>query len=140
MFSSNNKTEPKAARSSAMPSIIADNLTIEGNLFSEGEIQIDGKINGDVQAKTLTIGQNAHITGDINAGTLIIRGAVHGGLRGEEITVTSTATVKGDIIHASLSIEPGAKIDGHLKHSDNPRDLPETVTFLEKSEAASAEK
>jgi cytoskeletal protein CcmA (bactofilin family) len=140
MFSSNSKNEPKAPKSSAMPSIIADGLTIEGNLFSEGEIQIDGKVNGDVQAKMLTIGQNALITGDINAGKLIIRGAVNGSLRGEEITVTSTATVNGDIIHASLSIEPGAKIDGHLKHSDNPRDLPETVTFLDKSESASAEK
>ncbi|MFC4270766.1 polymer-forming cytoskeletal protein [Sneathiella chungangensis] len=140
MFSGNSKSEPKASRTNTMPSIIADNLSIEGNLFSEGEIQIDGQVTGDVQAKTLTIGQNAMITGDINAGTLIIRGAVHGSLKGEEITVTSTATVKGDIIHASLSIEPGAKIDGHLKHSDNPRDLPDTVTFLDKSEAASAEK
>ncbi|MZR30940.1 bactofilin family protein [Sneathiella litorea] len=140
MFSSNSKNEPKSTKSNAMPSIIAENLNIEGNLTSEGEIQIDGKVSGDVQAKLLTIGQNAEITGDINAGTLIIRGAVNGSLRGEEITVTSTATVKGDIIHASLSIEPGAKIDGHLKHSDNPRDLPETVTFLDKSEAASGEK
>jgi cytoskeletal protein CcmA (bactofilin family) len=80
------------------------------------------------------------ITGDINAGTLVIRGEVNGGLKGEEITVTSTATIRGDIVHASLSIEPGAKIDGHLKHSDNPRNLPDTVTFLGKTEAASGEK
>ena len=130
MFSNNNKTDAKPARSNAMPSIIAENLNIEGNLFSEGEIQ----------AKTLTVGQNALITGDINAGTLVIRGGVNGNLKGEEITVTSSATVKGDIVHASLSIEPGAKIDGHLKHSENPRGLAETVTFLDKSEAAGAEK
>jgi cytoskeletal protein CcmA (bactofilin family) len=140
MFSGNSKTDTKSAKSNAMPSIIAENLNIEGNLFSEGEIQIDGQVSGNVQAKTLTIGQNAEINGDINAGTLIIRGAVNGSLRGEEITVTSTATIRGDIVHASLSIEPGAKIDGHLKHSENPRDLPDTVTFLEKSEAVSGEK
>lgn len=140
MFSGNSKTDTKSIKSNAMPSIIAENLNIEGNLMSDGEIQIDGQVSGNVQAKTLTIGQNAEINGDINAGTLIIRGAVNGSLRGEEITVTSTATIRGDIVHASLSIEPGAKIDGHLKHSENPRDLPDTVTFLDKSEAASGEK
>jgi len=139
MFSGNNKPPTRTNKSDAMPSIIAENLNIEGNLFSEGEIQIDGRVTGDVQAKTLTIGRSALITGDINAGTLIIRGEVNGSIRGEEITVTSTATVNGDIVHASLSIEPGAKIDGHLKHDDNPRDLPETVTFLDKSEAASGD-
>ena len=144
MFSNNSKPDSKSAakpaRSNAMPSIIAENLNIEGNLFSEGEIQVDGHVTGDISAQTLTIGQNALITGDINAGTLIIRGGVNGNLKGEEITVTSSATVKGDIVHASLSIEPGAKIDGHLKHSENPRGLAETVTFLDKSEAASGEK
>ena len=90
MFSNNNKTDAKPARSNAMPSIIAENLNIEGNLFSEGEIQVDGQVTGDIQAKTLTVGQNALITGDINAGTLVIRGGVNGNLKGEEITVTSS--------------------------------------------------
>lgn len=139
MFSGTKKSDAKPARIDTMPSIIGDSLTIEGNLLSEGEIQIDGQVTGDVRARKLTIGQAAVITGDINAGTLIIRGEVNGSLKGEEITVTSTATIRGDIVHASLSIEPGAKIDGHLKHSDNPRNLPDTVTFLDKAEAANGD-
>ncbi|WP_373088504.1 polymer-forming cytoskeletal protein [Sneathiella sp.] len=132
MFSSNSKPETKSPKINAMPSIISESLTIEGNLISEGEVQIDGQVNGGIKANTLTIGQSATITGDIDAGTLVIRGEVNGSLKGDEITVTSTATVRGDILHASLSIEPGAKIDGHLKHSDNPRGKKDTVTFLDK--------
>jgi len=139
MFSNNGKTDTKTPKVSAMPSIISESLTIEGNLFSEGEVQVDGKVFGDVRADNLTVGQSAVITGEIDAGKLIIRGAVEGGIKGEEISVTSTASVKGDIVHKSLSIEPGAKIDGHLRHSDNPRDLPETVTFFDKAEASGTE-
>ena len=139
MFSNNSKTDTKPPRTNMMPSIISESLTIEGNMFSEGEVQVDGKVFGDVRADNLTIGQSAVITGEIDAGNLVIRGTVEGGIRGEEISVTSTASVKGDIVHKSLSIEPGAKIDGHLRHSDNPRDLPETVTFLDKTEASGTE-
>lgn len=139
MFSNNSKTDTKAPKISTMPSIISESLTIEGNLISEGEVQIDGKVFGDVRADNLTIGQSAIITGEIDAGVLTIRGEVSGSIRGEEISITSSAKVTGDVVHKSLSIEPGAKIDGHLRHSDNPRDLPETVTFFDKAEASGTE-
>lgn len=139
MFSSNSKTEPKSPKVNAMPSIISESLVIEGNLASEGEVQIDGKVFGDVRAENLTVGQSACITGEIDAGVLTIRGEVEGGIKGEEISITSTAKVTGDVVHKSLSIEPGAKIDGHLKHNDNPRDMPDTVTFFDKVEASGTE-
>lgn len=134
MFSST-KTETKNTKIDSMPSIISESLTIEGNLISEGEVQIDGTVNGDVAAANLTVGQSAVINGEIDASVLTIRGFVDGRIKGEEISIMSTATVKGDVIHTSLSIEPGAKIDGHLQHNDNPRDLPQTVSYLDKAEA-----
>lgn len=136
MFSNNNKTETKITKMNLMPSIISESLTIEGNLISEGEVQIDGTVNGDVAAANLTVGQSAVINGEIDASVLTIRGYVDGRIKGEEISIMSTATVKGDVIHTSLSIEPGAKIDGHLQHNDNPRDLPQTVSYLDKTEAS----
>lgn len=136
MFSNNNKTETKSPKMNTMPSIISESLIIEGNLISEGEVQIDGTVNGDVAAANLTVGQSAVINGEIDASVLTIRGYVDGRIKGEEISIMSTATVKGDVIHTSLSIEPGAKIDGHLQHNDNPRDLPQTVSYLDKTEAS----
>ncbi|TNE34793.1 MAG: polymer-forming cytoskeletal protein [Alphaproteobacteria bacterium] len=145
MFSNNRKSDtasaPKPARNTNIPSIISESLKIEGDLYSEGEIQIDGEVNGNISAGTLSAGAAAVITGDIEAKEMTIRGTVTGALKGEEIILTASAVIKGDILHASLSIEPGAKIDGHLKHSENPRGQKDTVTFLEKSEtAASGEK
>ena len=135
MFSGNRKEEEKVkpARSNAMPSILAESLTIEGNLVSAGEIQIEGQVTGNLEVGS--------INGDISAGKMVIRGEVNGAMRGDEITVTSTAVIHGDIVHASLSIEPGAKIDGHLKHSETPRaqggagDGRDTVTFIGKTDA-----
>ncbi|MAL79923.1 MAG: hypothetical protein CMN55_12560 [Sneathiella sp.] len=143
MFSGNRKEEEKVkpARSNAMPSILAESLTIEGNLVSAGEIQIEGQVTGNLEVGSLIVGEKAVINGDISAGKMVIRGEVNGAMRGDEITVTSTAVIHGDIVHASLSIEPGAKIDGHLKHSETPRaqggagDGRDTVTFIGKTDA-----
>lgn len=149
MFSGNRKDDAgaksKPARSNAMPSILAENLTIEGNLVSDGEIQIEGQVNGNLQAASVIIGEKAIISGDISAGKMIIRGEVNGSMRGDEITVTATAVIHGDILHASLSIEPGAKIDGRLKYSEAPLSRSDaagngdTVTFIGKSESARAD-
>ena len=48
MFS---KAKPKSYKTAASvaPSILGTDLAITGDLVSEGEIQIDGKVNGDVR-------------------------------------------------------------------------------------------
>ena len=59
MFSKNNKKaapENKPAPVPAPPSIISRDLSIVGDLLSDGEIQIDGKVNGDIRTRILIVG------------------------------------------------------------------------------------
>ncbi len=140
MFSGSNEKKSKSTESvNSIPSIIAKGLVITGNLVSDGEIQIEGIVVGDITANKLSIGETAHVTGSIDANEILIRGKIDGGIKAVEVSITSSASVKGDVINSSLSIEPGAIIDGHCKHSDNPRDVADPIVLFDKSEATKSE-
>jgi len=110
------------------PSIISKNLTIKGNLKSEGEIQIDGKVEGDVTSMTLIIGEEGIITGEIIAGKVLVRGKVKGQIRSQEVHLSKSAHVTGDIHHDILGIESGAFVEGMCKRSKRPLENIQTGT------------
>ena len=100
---------------SGVPSIISADLTIEGNLVSHGDLQIDGTVQGDIWTRTLTLGEDGRIEGAIEAETVRLCGEVQGQVKAATVMVTKTAKVQGDILHDSLAIEAGAFIDGHCR-------------------------
>ncbi|OUR76645.1 hypothetical protein A9Q83_13830 [Alphaproteobacteria bacterium 46_93_T64] len=122
-----------------MPSIIAKGLVINGNLECDGELQINGIVVGDIRAEKLTLGETSHVTGNISAAEILIHGKVDGNLKGEDVCIFASASVKGDVTNSSLSIEPGAVIDGHCKHSDSPRDTAETVALFDNSQTTTGD-
>ncbi len=114
-----NVNTPMAKLSSA-PSIISDDLQITGTVVAEGEIQLDGQIEGDVRAGALTVGEKASIRGEIVAEQITVRGRVMGSVRGRQVTLASTARIEGDITHSALSVESGAFFEGHCRHDADP--------------------
>jgi cytoskeletal protein CcmA (bactofilin family) len=104
-----------SGKSSTVPSLISPGLEIKGDMISDGDIQVDGKIEGDVQSKTLTIGESAVIVGEVSATTVIINGTVTGEVRGQTIVLGKTSRVLGDIVHETLSIEAGAQFEGQCR-------------------------
>ncbi|MCP2670429.1 polymer-forming cytoskeletal protein [Maricaulaceae bacterium EIL42A08] len=101
-------------------SILSNDLVVKGSIVSEGEVQLDGKVEGDVRATSLTIGEEATVKGEVIAENVVIRGRVEGSVRARQVQLASTARVEGDVIHASLAIESGAYFDGHCKRSSDP--------------------
>jgi len=129
MFSKGKASDGVTARNStsrAVPSLISADLEINGNLISQGEMQIDGTVNGDVRAKVLAIGERAVVTGEVVAEEVAIRGIVTGRIRARRVELGKAAKVNGDIWHTILSVEPGAVLDGFYRHMADP--LAETVT------------
>lgn len=102
------------------PSILSADLSVKGSIASEGEVQLDGAVEGDVRAASLTIGEDASINGEVIAENVVIRGRVNGSVRARQVQLASTARVEGDIIHATLAVESGAFFDGHCKRSSDP--------------------
>src|SRR5437868_394517 len=109
----------RAARSSA-PSIISADLIVNGTLSSTGDIQIDGRVEGDVHSAGLVIGDKAYIQGEIMAEEVTIRGRVHGSIRARKVLLCSTSHVEGNILHEAFAVETGAFFEGNCRHADNP--------------------
>src|SRR4051812_40472370 len=99
----------------AVPSIVSADLTIEGNLNSAGEIQVDGAVKGDIKCKALIVGVKGSVTGEVLAQTVRMHGAIKGMIRAKSVFLASTARMSGDVEHESLAIEPGAFMEGHCK-------------------------
>ena len=102
------------------PSVLSSDLKVKGNLLTSGDIQIEGIIEGDIQAHLLTVGETSRIKGEIIADDVIINGNVIGCVRGLKVRLTNKARVQGDIIHKAIAIESGAHFEGTVQRSDNP--------------------
>jgi cytoskeletal protein CcmA (bactofilin family) len=119
--SSTPAAQPKrtAARSSA-PSIISGDLVVNGTLSSSGDIQIDGRVEGDVHSVGLVIGEKAFIQGEVVAEDVTVRGHIQGSIRARKVLLCSTCRVEGNILHEAFAVEAGAFFEGNCRHSDNP--------------------
>ena len=102
------------------PSVLSSDLKVKGNLLTSGDIQIEGIIEGDIQAHLLTVGETSKIKGEIIADDVIINGNVIGCVRGLKVRLTNKARVQGDIIHKAIAIESGAHFEGTVQRTDNP--------------------
>lgn len=101
-------------------SLIGADLTVVGHLLSQGEIHIDGEIQGDVHAVMIVIGESATITGSLVADEIVIRGTVMGSIRGKRVALQSSSKVEGDIYHSQLAIEQGAFFEGKSRRMEDP--------------------
>lgn len=122
MFSKANKSvreQPHAMPGKkGMPSIIGADFRVSGDVVSDGDVQLDGTIHGNVRARALTIGESGVVHGEIAAESVRILGKVTGPVKARVVELARTAHVVGDIRHASLTIDTGAFIDGHCKQVD----------------------
>src|SRR5215472_1024580 len=115
-------SQPKRARALSGPSIISADMVINGSIVSTGDIQVDGRVEGDVRSIGLVIGDNAEITGEVQAEDVTVRGKVSGRIRARKVLLASTCHVEGDILHEAFAVESGAFFEGNCRHSDNPLD------------------
>ncbi len=112
--------QAKRIAKNAVPSIVSADVIMTGSMVSNGDIQIDGIIEGDVRSVGLVIGEKAEVRGEIMAQELIVRGRVVGRIRARKVQLAATAHVEGDIVHEAFSVEAGAFFEGNCRHSENP--------------------
>src|SRR5262245_18755080 len=103
-------------------SVIDAWLTMKGNLESEGDIQVDGKVQGHIRCTQLIVGRDATIDGDVLAAEVVIRGKVKGGvIRANRVKLQETARVESEIFfEKSLGIEDGASFEGQIRRATEP--------------------
>lgn len=94
---------------------IMEGTVLEGELRSDSNIRIDGKVKGSIIAKgRLIVGQTGIIEGDVNCQSSEIEGTLLGTINCQDIlSLKATAKVQGDITSKKLAIEPGAVFTGN---------------------------
>ena len=102
------------ARKPIQHSVIGPDLVITGDLVSTGDIRIDGRVDGKICCRTLTLGAQPVINSAISAETVRICGAFSGEVKATKVVLTSTAKVTGDIAQDILEIEAGAFLEGQV--------------------------
>ena len=122
-----------------VPSIISAGLHIFGNMKADGDVQIDGVVDGDVESGSLTIGVSATVNGNVVGEIIRVAGTVNGDITGRVVELTLTARVTGDINHQSLAIEAGAFVQGLCRRIDPKKVVPRPVLEARKPNLVEAE-
>lgn len=125
MFGSKKKNEEKnrdkassRQQRNMTPTLISRDMNIMGNLISDGVVDIDGRIEGNVRAFKITVRKDGRINGDLQADEIEIYGQAKGLVRAKDVHLYASARVEGTIMHEILSMEEGAFVDGKFKRTD----------------------
>lgn len=103
-------------------SSISRGVTVVGEIFGDGTVQLFGRVKGDIRASTIWVKEGAEVEGDLLAEELIVEGLVKGTIRANRVKLFKTATVQGDIFHRSLTIDPQARFEGFSRRGDSADD------------------
>lgn len=111
MFKKEKKSFPKT---SDLETIIGPSVKVRGRLIGQGNVQIEGVINGGLEAAgDIKIGEKAKVQAEIKGRNIFVAGVIKGGIKAKEkVVLKSTAKVIGDIETKSISIEEGAFFQG----------------------------
>ncbi|HKP79008.1 MAG TPA: polymer-forming cytoskeletal protein [Phenylobacterium sp.] len=104
--------ETTAPRKLTVASLVAEGVVFRGDLATDGDLHLDGTVEGDLKAGCLTIGQTGVVSGAVQAQSIDVRGRVSGTICARQVRLWASARVEGDISHAELSVETGAHFEG----------------------------
>ncbi|ACF13838.1 protein of unknown function DUF583 [Chloroherpeton thalassium ATCC 35110] len=121
-------------------SIIANGAVFNGDIKTEGNLRIDGKIIGHLNISGNTaIGKTGIVEGDIFASVLKISGTVKGNIEAsDKLILDSSAVIEGDVKANILNVEDGAVVNGKIEMHAKPS--PESAFRLPESSGSTEKK
>jgi len=123
---------------SVAETVVGTSVKLKGTLRSDGDITVDGSVNGEVKTKgTVNIGPNAHIIANVQAKNVNISGTVQGNVVATDcLSISESGRVYGDIAANILAISAGAVFTGKSTMAEIAVQ-PEIELTLENEEASS---
>ncbi len=94
---------------------IGQGTTIIGDVITNGDVRIDGQINGKLQSSgRVIVGTTGQIEGEIECRNGDLSGLINANIKVTELLILK-ASVKltGNISTGKLAVEPGAEFTGH---------------------------
>jgi len=104
--------------------LIGKSFVIKGQVSCDGDLYIDGQVEGSVDPKgnRLTIGPDGRLKANVTARAVVVQGKLEGNIQASErVDLKQSAVVVGDIVTQRISIENGACIKGRIEvHGGEP--------------------
>jgi cytoskeletal protein CcmA (bactofilin family) len=110
--------ELRRRRTDQIPfSIIASDMTVVGDLETEGVVRIEGRVRGAVRVgQQVLVAAGAVIEGDLHTQEAVIAGQVSGAIFAKDrVELQASAVVAGDILTPRIAIVEGARVSGEVK-------------------------
>jgi cytoskeletal protein CcmA (bactofilin family) len=114
-------TKPETA------SCIGSDMSIVGNIECKGPAQVFGRVEGELHASELLIGDGAQVEGSIIAQNVTVCGRIKGTIRAVRVKLQNGGAVEGDIFHRSLSIDEDSLFEGSSRRVENPTEIPSSI-------------
>lgn len=132
MFSSGSKSKGKkeTSVSNNLLNIIGAGTKVHGDLISDGDIRVDGTIEGHVTVKQrLVLGEDGFIKGDIEALDAIVAGNLQGNIKVEQMLILKPSSkIEGDISTDKIIIESGAQFNGRCNMNTQLPSIPQKAS------------
>jgi cytoskeletal protein CcmA (bactofilin family) len=94
---------------------LSSDVKIDGQLKSNGDIEIDGEVKGQIQANAIKVLNSGKVHGTLTCDTLTVDGEVSGTVGANDLSISSTGIVLADVQYATLTTAKGAKLQGQIK-------------------------
>jgi cytoskeletal protein CcmA (bactofilin family) len=134
MFSPSQRQEPTPTPAPSTPrngtsaerqsgGVLSAGVSIKGSVKFSSELVIDGEVEGSIDSGgRLTVGKNAHITGEIRTGSVTVFGTIDGNVTAvERCELHSGCTLRGDIEAPRLVVDEEATFLGSAKIATRPK-------------------
>jgi cytoskeletal protein CcmA (bactofilin family) len=115
MFLKGGKAAGGPGQSGGTFSYLGSEVRVTGDIATDSELHLDGKVTGDVHCGSLTQGESGEVRGNIKAAEARLAGLVDGSVEAGTLTLEASARVTGDILYESLSVAAGAEVEGRFK-------------------------
>jgi cytoskeletal protein CcmA (bactofilin family) len=116
------KPAPTAVPNPSKGSVLGASLRFKGDLVADEDLVVQGQIEGSIlHSRSLTIGADGGMKGDIRARRIVVEGLVTGDLYALEcVTVRATGRVRGSIYAPRVAIAEGAEFNGRIDMEKAP--------------------
>lgn len=113
-MSKENRTESRDL--SEVVSIIGPGMQVVGDCTSDGVVRIEGRVEGLIRAaKSVVVGKDGVVTGDIETQDLIVAGRVAGTITAQSrVELQASCHVEGDIRSRRVKLDEGGRVEGRL--------------------------
>ena len=107
---------PAAAPSNGQTCVLGPTLQFKGELYGEEDLEFQGQLEGSIEhTRSLSIGKEGGVTGNIKAKFVIVEGRVDGDIyASESVSIRASAKVKGNIFAPRIGIADGANFSGSV--------------------------